>query len=605
MILIHLYKDRALTKEIDDSSDYRFVCTTNNVGSFFLIGKEIVSRFQGLYFNLNKDLFKILENIEIEGEKPTGLFNSLDNSAGRVYENIKEKFRFVKGKNIFIYQLSSQARQFIFFDPRRIFEYPEFGRHFTFVSNNSQAVILRYDYVHNNNSYTLFIGLKALTGDVLKHMEIFDEWIKRDYPYDRQRNSLPDSLYTCKKLSFISKGFLITAERSLEELVKNLRYKVDIPRPQFFDCNFIDIKKFKHFYLEEMMKESIARLKVEIDNVPFFYAGLPWFIQFWTRDEAISLEALFTVLTGKEIYNFLKWRWQLLEKYNFFPTFFNLDLSFSDTPSYDGTFTFLLNTLKALERLDISWRNLKQDILKIFFNWLDRFIDKNLRGDITSLFSVPSHAQWMDSLNERSGSLIEIEALFLSLLKQASLLTSHSRWSKILDIRKKIILKTFFNGSILADRANCFNEIRPNIFLVYYFFPELFNRTDWEKIIDKSLENLWLEWGGLTTITKTNPLYKSFHTGENPLSYHNGDSWFFLNAIGAYCFLDFKKHIFRAKKIYKKLISDFLWFNCLGFASELSGAQNFKPQGSPIQLWSICMLLKLMKKLKNMKVLEQ
>lgn len=599
MILAHFYKNRALTRAVTDKSNCRFVCMSNNSGSFFLTANKVITRFQGLYFNLDGDLFKILEDIEVDNDILKGLFNDLGNNGGKLYRQTEASFKFVSGKNIFIYCLSTKAKQIIFLDPRRIFEYPEFGRQFTLISQNARSVILRYDYTQNTNNYTLFIGFKALPGECLENIEVFDEWVKREYSYDQQRSSPPDALYICKKLAFISKGFLITAAKDIDQLTKNMHYDVNVSDFRLRCGMPPELSKFKFSYLEGLIKESITRLKVKVRGVPFFYAGLPWFNQFWLRDEALSLDVLLIVLTKRERYDFLKWRLDFIEKHNFFPNFFNLDLSFSEAPSYDGTLIFFLKTLKTLNSLGELDEELRQRILKIFFIWLERFFNDNLKGNVLFLSSTPVHSQWMDSLKERSGSLIEIEALILALLKYASNLSNNSKWLEILKMRQEVILKTFWNGSVLADKANCFGEIRPNIFLAYSFFPDLLSKTSWEKIIDEVLENLWLEWGGLATIAKTSPLYKPFHTGEDPLSYHNGDSWLFLNAIAADCLLDFQRHTFRAIKIYEKLVSDFLWFNTLGFSSELSEAEVFNPRGSPIQLWSACMLLKLAKKIKK------
>ncbi len=604
MILAHLYKNRLITKEVDSNSGNRFICVSNGIGGFFLESDNFATRFQGLYFNLDGKLFKILEDIEIENTRPIGLLNVFGNIGGRLYKEVNEGFKFITSENAFIYCLSVRKKQTLFLDPRRIFEYPEFGRHFEIISKNTQSIILKYDYTQNANSYTLFIGIKAITGDFLGDIEIFDEWVRREYLYDWHRRSFPDTLYTCKKIAFVSKGFLITAEKNLNQLIKNMEVDKDASFVQTLTLKPINVSvdDISYSFLEQEIKESISRLKVMVGGIPFFYAGLPWFTQFWLRDEAISLDVLLKVLSKKELCDFLKWRLDFVERNTFLPNYFNLDLTFSEAPSYDGTLIFFLKILETFGSRNKIDGNLKELALEIFFKWLKKFIDGNLKGNILSLSSVSAYSQWMDSLKERNGSLIEIEALILALLKQAGRLSKNPKWFKMLRVRQEHILKTFWNGLVLADRANYFTEIRPNIFLAYYFFPDLLSKVDWQRVIDKTLENLWLDWGGLASVARSSLSYQSCHTGENPLSYHNGDSWFFLNAITAFCLLDFKKYIAKALTIYKKLVSDFFWFNGLAFSSELSDAGTFNPNGSPIQLWSASMLLKLASKIEGREI---
>ena len=160
---------------------------------------------------------------------------------------------------------------------------------------------------------------------------------------------------------------------------------------------------------------------------------------------------------------------------------------------------------------------------------------------------------------------------------------------------KEKVRRVFWNGQFLKDGSDD-STIRPNIFIAYYIYPELLEEWEWKLCFENSLKALWLEWGGISSIDKKHPLFCNTHTGEDPKSYHRGDSWYWINNLAAICMFRLDKNFF-AKQIHAiidRSTDEILNNGVIGFHAELSSAKEPKSQGCPAQLWSSAMFVELM-----------
>ena len=82
-------------------------------------------------------------------------------------------------------------------------------------------------------------------------------------------------------------------------------------------------------------------------------------------------------------------------------------------------------------------------------------------------------------------------------------------------------------------------------FLAYYFYPDLFLKSDWEIIFDNALMHLRTSWGGISSLSYKDVEFKENYTGENNLSYHRGDSWYWINNIAAIALQDLNNKKYR------------------------------------------------------------
>ncbi|MBW3019576.1 hypothetical protein KY329_05325, partial [Candidatus Woesearchaeota archaeon] len=209
---------------------------------------------------------------------------------------------------------------------------------------------------------------------------------------------------------------------------------------------------------------------------------------------------------------------------------------------------------------------------------------------------------WMDAVYDgdtRAGARIEINALALAACELAAKLGIPYEFEPRL---KKEIIEQFWNGRYLNDGSND-KTVRPNVFIAAYVYPELLPKAKWVKCFDEVLPKLWLRWGGLATINKKSKLFCDMHTGEDPRSYHRGDSWFWLNNLAALVLhrFDKKKYDKYISKILAASTEEILRRGAMSHHAELSGAKEMKSEGCLAQAWSDAMFMELCKELNLIK----
>jgi glycogen debranching enzyme len=213
-------------------------------------------------------------------------------------------------------------------------------------------------------------------------------------------------------------------------------------------------------------------------------------------------------------------------------------------------------------------------------------------------------ASWMDTVIRPRA--LEIDFLFIRVLQRLSVIDKcYLKQFTLEEYERK--LKTLLVAEFYPK-----NELEsPNVFLAYLLKPQFLSLQKWEKIFRAVIAKNWLEWGGFSTLPKSAPNFKKVHTGENSESYHQGDSWFWLNNVAAIAIKYFQEQANPDKmsgrrsdtkrfacssyieKVKSASVKNLLELDALGWSSELSSACQLKSEGSPIQLWSIASLLKL------------
>jgi glycogen debranching enzyme len=199
----------------------------------------------------------------------------------------------------------------------------------------------------------------------------------------------------------------------------------------------------------------------------------------------------------------------------------------------------------------------------------------------------------MDSI-ERCGVRIEIQALMLSKFNLIFKLTNDETYKKLEEDLRKKVKEKFWNGNFLADGLDDFT-IRPNLFIAAYIYPNLLSKDEWKKCFENVLPKLWLEWGGLSTIDKSSDYFCDTYSGEIPKSYHNGDSWFWVNNLVALVLFKIDEKKF--KKYIDKILSastyEILWKGFIGCHTEITSAKELMSEGCLDQTWSSAMYVEL------------
>lgn len=292
-----------------------------------------------------------------------------------------------------------------------------------------------------------------------------------------------------------------------------------------------------------------------------FRAGLPWFPQRWFRDELISL--LFLKINENSNLNFFKnkifdYYLQNLEK------IWNLNKENDGSLSAD---TFLLLVINLDKKLIEENKKKILDILNRWIKFFEIYEDK-----------LPAKSTWMDTIERKRA--IEIDFLFYLTLLKLSLNNEAKKF------------KMFIKNKIYSNKYPEEEFLRPNLFFCYFLDKNFFDNNNWEKFFDNLIKNNYLDWGGFSSLNKNHQSFQNKYSGENSLSYHQGDSWFWLNNLAYYALkdLNFKKYFIYTKKIRKAIMKNLLKMGVPGYLSELSSAEELKYEGSPIQLWSLSSL---------------
>lgn len=522
----------------------------NKKNFFFISTQNNISAYNGFHIYEN-EMYKIIEDIKPNHKEPIKVINNV-NSFERIYDNAFEKFSLFEEGLICESNLKSSNLEI---DMRKIYDFSEFDRYFEIYSKENY-VIIKY------SKYNLYLCIKGM-----KLYEKICKWIRKDYTYDQQRGESPHR-HVYNALHFRGEKVFFSASLSEEDAISKNK--------------ILETKKLEHINFQKNIAYTNALNSLNgLITDEGLYAGLPWFFQIWTRDEAISLKGLSYIDDNK-----LKIIKQILLR--------QIDkiLPNGRVPNRHPE-----SKLGSADGVGWVFKRIK-DFYYIFNEEEKKYIQNKLKESIgkleqnyisNNLIYNKAKETWMDTSTEgdtREGARIEIQALTLNM---------YSMFDKNKEENmKNKVREEFFKENILYDGQND-NTIRPNVFLAYYVYPELLTNDEWKNVFDKTLNKIWLSWGGLSTIDKDSKLFCPFYTNQNNKSYHRGDSWFFINNIAAICLikLDKKKYEKYIDKIYNASKNEILSKGCIGDASEVSSASFLSSKGCFSQTWSLASFIEL------------
>ncbi|MBI2142196.1 hypothetical protein HYU15_01750 [Candidatus Woesearchaeota archaeon] len=576
----------------------------NGKGSFLHFANRPVSKYNGWFFYNSGSMFRIIEDIQpVNCPQPSEIASRLY-CVDRKRAKLVERFFIPHARNSFAYELSEPYLLSIALDIRKAYDMRQWGRSYEIKLSDGLAVIrftksthILEDLGHGAKEYELFLAIRH---DGKASCE--EKWVYRSYAYDKARNSLPDTRYVFSALRAVAKRLVFSVAADRESAVREANYAYNnhakLLNGQKSRCRAFAGRDFAY----SCASKSLDGLYVA-NGANGLFAGLPWFFQFWSRDEAISSRAL--MLAGKA--DFAK---AIL--------FRQLKSVLSDgrTPNVSGSgYHDSIGTAPSSSADGIGWVGVRiRDLLQMkkLVNSEKKFVASALEKAAANLRK--SHEKdglihnsgletWMDtsvSNDTREGFRIEIQTLQLAIY---GLLYKLTRKPEYIELEKKMAAKVrekFWNGRILADGLDDFTP-RPNAFIAAYAYPQLLSKEEWTLCFRNLLSSLWLEWGGIATIDKKSPLFRPEYTGEPPYSYHRGDSWFWINNLAAIAMHRTDKKRFNGyiRKIHEASTADILWKGALGSHSELSSAKEQRAEGSLNQAWSNAMYVELEHELKS------
>lgn len=591
MKVVHHFLNRSISKETEVIG----LMTTDNVGGYFLLNSKDQTRYQGWSVRINDLMYKIIDAVTPEIDQRC---ISLENRIWKIrrrFETFYDDFILPYGFSGFFYRISSNKIPIkIYFDIKKGYENPTEGRMYQIKIKNDKIFHIHFEQQLHTDNFSLDVIAKIDKGEIIKN----EVWELKKYEYDKNRNSPPFEKWVFNALTIKgAKEIIFSVGLTYDEALKKLNRiyknkKTIIARSKKLYERYIQYTKnipSDLSWASALCKSSLRNLIVlndAKDAIEGIYAGLPWFFQYWLHDEAFALKAL--AYLDKDITQGF-----IIKRLKEFLELQKIDSCILH--SVDGMLLYLVNAARILKSDPSFFTSSQKLIMQKTFNHLNVLLTKMKNEN--GLLSVGSRSSWMDSI-ERSDYPLEIQCLFAAFLIEAYFMTKDNNYLKQLKISTQTILREYFKNDLLNDGLND-PTVRPNIFLAYYFLPRLLRRKDWEKVFDMALNKLYMPWGGLSTIDKDDSRFSPFYTGEDPISYHQGDSWFFINNIAAMALLEVnaQKFSYAIKSIVQASTEDILWRHVPGHASELSSASTFSPAGSPMQLWSCASLYELLKKL--------
>ncbi len=517
------------------------------------------SRYDGLFIKG----YKTIHNIIIENKKKNTTKQFYLSKAGLIHD---------------INNCDSEIT--LELDFRRQNETPEEGRIYD-IKEEKNIIIIEYKKYNNNSlkeiEYKKYLAIKGI-----KEYNKIMSWEEKFFSRDKERNSKPYSQWVYKALKFHIHGNseLIFAEGTTKnEAVRKANSNIKILKAALNAHSKKLITKNKA--LTQAIK-TLDSLTIR-ENPPKILAGMPWFNQDWRRDEAISSIAYHVMGNSKLTKQILLKYVKGIGKFETKPG--------SDRKSCDARLIAYTNILKLLkENVKFTKHELKQIYTNVIKN-LHHIQEKETRN---SLYYNETGETWMDSIS-RKGRTIEMQSLLLATIELAYYLTKMlnedhaSKYEKLLELTKKKVKKEFGKKGINWDSIEG-TECTCNIFLAHYYYPGLYTKKEWEKLFDKALDELWIYWGGISTLSTNSKNFQRKHTGEDPLSYHQGDSWFFINNITALSMKQvnkkkYSKYINKIIKATTKVLED----SC----PEVSSAEELEQEGSWLQAWTASTYIEL------------
>jgi len=559
---------------------------TNNSGGYASFGNNSFSQYTGIFFFLKKDweLYKTIESIvRTDNEKLRGKVSYLDNTL--------------------TYLSNDREPLFVTFDFRRIHDYSDQGRIYT-LKLLKNFVIVEYKK-YSDNSLTNLVETKYLAIKISeedsKSIRINSEWLKREYSYDKNRG-IKYEFYVFNGFNATTNSLTIGFGETEKDAIKNANNKLKVLEQEKSILKIAE-NSLQNLVINFQTKNNKNKTQNGI------LAGFPWFYQIWGRDECISLGGLIASKKYDLVKNIIFRNLDALEN-GFVPN----RIPSSTLTSIDATgwlYKRVSDFLIAIHQNNKLNTYIRQKDLELILEKLDTSISAYTLQMKNNLIINKPLETWMDTsdssgADNRSGARIEIQCLFLNMCVLATYLSKilgkDYKKYELLEINVKLATKKeLISKGILLDGKTEQQDftIRPNVFLAHQVYPQLLSNNEWEKTFDKVIQECWLFWGGLSSISQNSNLFTKRHTGFNNASYHRGDSWYFLNNLAAMSLIKVNstKYADQIEKITEASIKELLYSGIPGQCAELSSAEEQTSEGCLAQAWSSSTLIELIHKL--------
>jgi hypothetical protein len=598
MKILNQYKNIKIEKSVEGRDN---MLIGNDLGNFFFLNNDEETRYQGFYFmdcsgyEKKPEVFKVIDDIKIrERDEPEELKNNFFKLERKSKNGLVESYFLPSGHNSLCLKTSRLAEAEVILDMRRPYDSRQMGRFYK-IEMQDDCVIIEFtkrrdwseDNLGDKKEFSLYLAVKCDKDSYRKIGVFFSKY----YPKDHKRNSPPWDRQVFQALSMTFKKAVFSVAKSKKQALLEAQtvfrdfdklYKKE--RDEYCSLELPKITDSEIRMACLCAQNSIRTLTVR-NKFSGCYAGMPWFFQFWHRDEALSLYQIHK-LNRKVAEEIINAQLDIALSCGAYPCVrheeSNRNLQSADALGY------LAKNCYDLFRENCISKNLRQGIVSKFEKMIPALLKERTMDGLAINYA---HETWMDSL-DRSGARIEMQAGRLALYKLLYSETDNDQYKILIDELVRKTLDRFYHDEKLLDSPES-KTIRPNVFLACYLYPDLLTRDQWEKCFDAILPELYLEWGGIASVSTNDTKFITADSGESSPSYHNGDSWYFMNNIVATVLYRINpvRYSNFINEIMEASTREILYMGSVGHHAEISSASVQGSLGCEAQLWSSAMYL--------------
>jgi predicted glycogen debranching enzyme len=346
-------------------------------------------------------------------------------------------------------------------------------------------------------------------------------------------------------------------------------------------------------------------------------AGYPWF-GWWGRDTFVAAPGLTLARGDKETFLEIMDTMSRDLKGPLFPNVGSGD--FTNMNSIDAPLWFSWSLQQY-----IFFTGDKKTIQKRYLDKLKGIIDGYREGTDFNIHVMDNGLvyggydgvalTWMDAVTvdgpvtPRTGSPVEIQALWYNALKFYEELSGDQEYGKLAEKAKESFLSEFWDEEkgYLADFIHDGEKdwaIRPNMVFATSMPYSMLDENQKASVLDLVRSKL-LTNRGLRTLAPDDPAYKGYYFGD-PISrdnaYHNGTVWVW--PLGHFVDAYLKLHGKSGENFIKKIIQGFdgvMTQYGVGTVAEIfDGDAPHRPKGAISQAWSVGELLRMMDLIKRL-----
>ncbi|MFP4401617.1 MAG: amylo-alpha-1,6-glucosidase [Candidatus Nanoarchaeia archaeon] len=528
-------------------------------------------------------------------------------------ENVLEYESFTKSpKGGFVYKTNSHLPIQVHLDVRYFDDFSKFGK---FYNLYEEEGIVFIEFTKKNNDLIQYQEIIAISTPNIVYTKV-EQFVEQYYKYDDERQTgAHEFIYNALEIDTagIDKEIHVAYASSKEEVLKQLKVMNNLDSAS--ELMNEDIKPFSNTTSSTVPMSVQTQLAYKVGQRKLFdfmhpseqnsklIAGYPWFYQEWRRDEILSLRAFLEI--GEE--EFVKQK--LIEICNCVDEQGELKrLEVEGSLKSPDSSLLLAKRIEDFifheDKMGRYQIHYDDGTIHLFYNTLYSIFNGILQNKWNSkreLVRVEQGEWWRDTLNWVQyplGMQVAMLNTISALAILSRLVEDSIRCEECLDFEqyfKNHIREIYMRKNHLFDEPES-EVVTSDVFLAYYTYPDLCSENEWITIFKNTLNHTYMSWGGITSLSKYDSRFCDTYSGSDDESYHQGDSWYFMNAIAAISLSHCNSNKFKDEinTIIQNTTHQLLFQGTLGHIAEVSSAKKLETKGCSAQMWSLACYIEML-----------